>query len=349
MTLLLTFLSIYTIVGLMVAGRFLLSQELANKFLGSFILVICIEQLYFIYETSDLMWTYPQLYMVTFPIALLLGPLLYRHIKLLHGSSSFKFGKFVIEFIPFFIYIGFTNYLFNYEPGPARFQYVFKIFYRFIQPLEFVKLLHLLIYMVLMGAFIFRKRRERSVTLTNYMNVILVFFFVMAFLHTLFVGFTLNSSFMVTYYLIASTLVFFAGYTIYYQPKMFSSIAKKYSQSSLSTNDISRIIEKLEDYLSDQDHLKNNTLNLSSVAVEINERKHHISQALSTSSGMSFSDLLNSKRVELSKQLMLDPANDRLKLYGIAIESGFSNKSTFNRVFLKFNKCTPSEYKSKNR
>jgi len=59
----------------------------------------------------------------------------------------------------------------------------------------------------------------------------------------------------------------------------------------------------------------------------------------------SFTELINSYRVEEVKSRLLNDPDG--KLLAVALESGFSNKNTFTRVFKKYTGVTPSEYRER--
>jgi putative ABC transport system permease protein len=58
-----------------------------------------------------------------------------------------------------------------------------------------------------------------------------------------------------------------------------------------------------------------------------------------------FNDFINEYRIQEVTRKMQDPAFDRITLLGIAIDSGFNSKSTFNRAFRQMTGKTPAEYK----
>jgi AraC-like DNA-binding protein len=59
---------------------------------------------------------------------------------------------------------------------------------------------------------------------------------------------------------------------------------------------------------------------------------------------ITFIDLINKYRIERFKELVGSKKVDHLSLLGIAYESGFNSKSTFNRVFKKVEGKSPSAY-----
>lgn len=69
-----------------------------------------------------------------------------------------------------------------------------------------------------------------------------------------------------------------------------------------------------------------------------------LSRAVNEGAGMTLGDLVNSCRVERAKRLLLEEPEEGI--LEIALESGFSAKSTFNEVFRRIAGVTPSEYRA---
>ncbi|HVW97215.1 MAG TPA: ABC transporter permease [Mucilaginibacter sp.] len=86
-------------------------------------------------------------------------------------------------------------------------------------------------------------------------------------------------------------------------------------------------------------------LTLSSLAVKLGMHPHELSRIINTGLDKNFSDFINEFRVREVSRKMRDPAYDNFTLLGIAYESGFNSKTTFNRVFREITGKTPLEYK----
>ena len=86
-------------------------------------------------------------------------------------------------------------------------------------------------------------------------------------------------------------------------------------------------------------------LTLASLAVKLGMHPHDLSHIMNNGLDKNFSDLINGFRVREVVRKMQEPAYDRLTLPGIAYESGFNSKTTFNRVFKELTGKTPLEYK----
>lgn len=84
-------------------------------------------------------------------------------------------------------------------------------------------------------------------------------------------------------------------------------------------------------------------LNLAELAHRLGLHPVLLSKVLNTGCGQSFSDFVNTYRVQEARRKLADPAFGHYSLVGIALESGFNSKSTFNRVFKKLVGAAPSE------
>ena len=60
--------------------------------------------------------------------------------------------------------------------------------------------------------------------------------------------------------------------------------------------------------------------------------------------GLTFKDYLNFRRLKVAEELLADRT---LSITDISQRAGFSNISTFNRLFKTARQCTPSDYRSK--
>src|SRR6185312_15630035 len=87
-------------------------------------------------------------------------------------------------------------------------------------------------------------------------------------------------------------------------------------------------------------------LSLSSLAEKLDLSPHELSRIINTAIKKSFTDFINEYRVGEVIKKMQEPANDNITLLGIAYNSGFNSKSTFNRIFKEMKGKSPAEYKS---
>ena len=87
-------------------------------------------------------------------------------------------------------------------------------------------------------------------------------------------------------------------------------------------------------------------LSLSLLAERLEIHPHELSRIINVALKKNFNDFINEYRIREVTRKMQDPAYDRLTLLGIAFESGFNSKSTFNRTFRQMTGKSPAECKN---
>ena len=84
-------------------------------------------------------------------------------------------------------------------------------------------------------------------------------------------------------------------------------------------------------------------LTLTEVAKRLRTTPGLLSKVINTGCGQNFNDFVNAYRVQEAQRLLADPRFAHYSLVGVALESGFNSRSTFNRVFKKMRGHAPSE------
>jgi len=340
---------IYAIMGLIVSGGLFFNKaHSANFYLGLFILLFCLELFDFLYITSGVAKSHPIFYMVVFPICLLFGPSLWFHFTEFDKKAKLSNQQKIYHLIPFFVYLCYTFFLLSFS-GEERLRFVFENYQTHILPWYYFRAIHVTFYAFLMVWFLKNKTTDWTKKRKSYISIIIGIYFITAVLQAYLTVFAESYESFITYFLLASTIVLFTGYVLYFQPEIFQRIRKKYFRSSLTIEDKNRISDKIKNYLSLSENITNPKLNLDLLCEKIEEKKNHVSQTLSQEFEFSFNDLINKTRIQHSKSMLQNPNFDQLKILAIALESGFSNKNTFNRAFLKFENCTPSDFRKKTR
>jgi len=87
-------------------------------------------------------------------------------------------------------------------------------------------------------------------------------------------------------------------------------------------------------------------ISLVSLAEKLGLTTHELSRIVNMVLKKSFNDFINEYRVAEAARKMQDPTYDHITLLGIAFESGFNSKSTFNRAFRQMTGKSAAEYKS---
>src|SRR5205814_9963937 len=124
--------------------------------------------------------------------------------------------------------------------------------------------------------------------------------------------------------------------------------AKKYEKSTLTPDRSERYLDKLLNFMKQEQPFTDGDLTIQKLAERLAIPAHHLSQTINERLGQTFSDFINSYRIEEAKRRLLDPALKHLSVLGIAEEVGFNSKSSFNSVFKKHTNMTPSEFRNAN-
>lgn len=119
---------------------------------------------------------------------------------------------------------------------------------------------------------------------------------------------------------------------------------EKYKKSSLETEQLASMFEKVKQVLHHQQLYLKNDLTLTQLSTAVGIPRHQLSQAINSCYTGNFFDLINDYRVEAFKQLASQPGKKHLSLLGIAQEAGFNSKASFYSVFKKKTGMTPAEY-----
>ncbi|MDO4298143.1 MAG: AraC family transcriptional regulator [Lachnospiraceae bacterium] len=117
--------------------------------------------------------------------------------------------------------------------------------------------------------------------------------------------------------------------------RLFSELSLEDYQEQPPQDITSGVISYIADHYLEE-------ITLSSVANHFGIGKYALSRIFSNVLGCNFITYVNSLRIDYAKFLLM---NTDMNIIRIAIESGFHNQQTFNRVFKKIHGCTPKEYR----
>ncbi|WBV57838.1 helix-turn-helix domain-containing protein [Chryseobacterium daecheongense] len=113
----------------------------------------------------------------------------------------------------------------------------------------------------------------------------------------------------------------------------------------ISDEELSRLKTKLENVMEKEKLYLDSELNLIKLAEHLSVSTHHLSYVINTGFQKNFFQFINEYRIEHAKKLLKNNETNKLSILGIAFESGFNSKTSFNTTFKKFTDQTPSEFK----
>jgi len=118
----------------------------------------------------------------------------------------------------------------------------------------------------------------------------------------------------------------------------------KYIHSSLPESTVDEIAKLIERAMLEEKIYLNEKLTLPQLAKHLELKSHTISQVINQGMKTNFYKLVNSYRVQYATDL-LDNNAIQWPIERVALESGFSNRVTFNKAFKEQFQCTASQYK----
>lgn len=120
------------------------------------------------------------------------------------------------------------------------------------------------------------------------------------------------------------------------------------SWDDIDVESMKKLFEKIETAMTENKLFKDDKFNLSKLSVALDVNSTYISKAIRYKGYSNFNTYLNIYRINYVKKLFTEIDFQKTTLMYIYTEAGFSNQSTFNRVFKQIVGITPSEYAQQN-
>ena len=147
-----------------------------------------------------------------------------------------------------------------------------------------------------------------------------------------------------------SVIIYWVAYSMHLRTDLFevptTDLVKEFvtttvSLSAKADDHIERVIRLME-----EEHLyRDPDLSMTALADRTGLSRGYLSQIINQKEGKNFFDFVNGYRIAEVQRHFADPKYDHFTILGVGQESGFKSKSTFNAVFKKIMKQTPSQYK----
>lgn len=306
----------------------------------------------------------PHIIFATVPLLLFVGPLIYFYLQqLLYSEFRFESKKDLLHLLPFLFAIALLMD-FYLTPSGGKLFYVRgltngqvstrQILYFILFFTQFHAYLFLSLKIIGRYAADFKAQRSdpaflKVVWVKRLLYSVMIFtgMYVLTYLFLFFKN---------AYYPVVEHLAFVAivlaihlifVYYLKYKFGAFKGVKiqkPKYYSSSLSQHDITVLLQKLKQIMEEQRPYLETDLRINKLAEILDIPVPHVSQVINEGAGMSFYDFVNAYRIERAKQLLFDPNYAQYTMLAVAHDSGFSNKTTFNRTFKKHVGMAPSTF-----
>lgn len=148
-------------------------------------------------------------------------------------------------------------------------------------------------------------------------------------------------------------LLFWLGYFMIPKYDLFQLAA--YEEEEFTKNEVNKkLSSKTDAYyqnllkVMNHDKLYTDTdLTLKDLFEHLGISGGYLSQIINERTKNTFFEFVNSYRIKVVKKKLISTEYKRYAIMGIALESGFKSKSTFNTVFKEYTRLTPSAYKKR--
>ncbi|WP_203969605.1 helix-turn-helix domain-containing protein [Capnocytophaga stomatis] len=122
----------------------------------------------------------------------------------------------------------------------------------------------------------------------------------------------------------------------------------EYRKSGLKSDEVTQLHQEMLSLMEEKKPYLEPKLTLNQLAEQLAISSNNLSQVINQCEGKNFYDFVNSYRVDEFIKRATNDKNKGLNLLGIALDSGFNSKSSFNQVFKKHTGDTPSNYLKNN-
>jgi len=357
----------------------------ANRFLGTLMLVYSIILLHLFLGELGREPSRPHLIALIIGLGFLAGPLHYLYASyLVHSRTRFR-AKDALHFTPFALFSGLILFdAFVVETGLltrivyAETSETLLVYFLF----NWTILSQVSVYMVLTLLLLRRHGRyirdlfstidRIKVDWLRNMTLLAMAFMLVFLLENVFFIFGVNLS---DYFTLTSVLVAIYVYAIGYlglfkaevfaRPEVAGPIrdlpgisyqsrmdhpgaVEKYRKSGLSPERAEHYTRELLNLMERSEPYTRSDLTLNQLADMLSISPHNLSEIINTRLQQNFFDFVNLYRVNKVKRDLLDPAKSHLKVLALAFDAGFNSKSSFNAIFKKQTRQTPSEFRRRN-
>ena len=328
--------------------------KIAGKLLSALIFLIALANLniFLWYQKLSTFWSmigdvFPLIYFM--PI----GPLLYlfvrtslQHEKTLVAKDFWHFIPTVFDLIPYtaagLIHLGVLG-------G----QYVeFIDFYNVY--IDVLRWISLTVYCILSWRLVYRKTTTEKSNIVNEKRILLPFaifqtiwlIFLCLYLAPQYRENLIQSVGWFPLYIPLSLLIYWLGFTGFIIIATDARRQQTLSKGETLTNDMVEEAKlKLRQLMENDQLFLNPRLNLNALVSHSGLSQKIISAVLNQHMNTSFSEFINSYRIEAFKVKIKDPSMQRYTIKGIAMDCGFSSLATFQRVFKDVTGQLPSDFR----
>ncbi len=350
-------------------------NHIANSVLAALVGCLSLNLLEDVYYVEGLYEVYPHLMGITYVFPLLYGPFFYLYVLLLSSQKRRLTAKDLLHLAPAVAAALYTSWVF-FLSGPEKIAFIHQMMTN--PPRTFVVISRIIvvqgfIYTLLTVVALVRHNRRIRDEFSNIDRINL------RWLRILTVGVAVIWSVVIVGALASellhfhppafgfatpvgiSLLIYTIGYMGLSQPEVFRQGAGdeaateagegapgRYAKSGLSDASANELLSALQRLMEKERPYLNGDLTLRKLAELVSVTPHNLSEAMNTRLHQSFYDYVNAFRINEVKRRLLAGEAARYSILSIALDCGFTSKTTFNTIFKKQTGVTPSEFVTRN-
>lgn len=352
------------------------NKSLSDKVLTLWMFVLGTHLLLQYFEFKGLDFTYHFLLGVMTPFPLIHGPLLYLYVlTLTTGLTKLRWFDYlhalpvvllVLRMVPFFLL-----------PGPEKVAFVNQLAIERNLLMNVVLLsimlsgvLYIIFSLILLRKF--RKKLASNYSYTDKINLdwlrnlilgMVVVWTIVVVGHSLdnVLNIDIGPATDFLIYLSLSAFVLVIGYFGIQQTDIFAGripmeiTAKKagevvktdserYQKSGLKAAQAEKLLSELQNYMQQDKPYLDHKLTLTDLANALKIHPNYLSQVINDKLNMNFYDFINKARLDEFLKMVNSPKSKHLTILALALDSGYSSKSSFNKFFKRTMVKTPSQH-----
>jgi len=129
-----------------------------------------------------------------------------------------------------------------------------------------------------------------------------------------------------------------------FEKYLLSVSNEKYKKSTLSKEQSADILNRIVLLMENDKAYLRPDLRIADLSDQLKLSTNIISQVLNQELNKNFFEFINEYRIAEAIKRLSDPKFSHYSIFGIALDVGFSNKNTFNRLFKKQTVQTPTQF-----
>ncbi|WP_413977296.1 helix-turn-helix domain-containing protein [Maribacter sp. 2307UL18-2] len=316
-------------------------------------------------------------------LSMILAPLLYFYVRSV-TCSAFKISrKHSVHFIPWLIFLFIKILILFSDASSPDFdsvqngEMVINFQWKYLDPIVYLfSMLQMIVYLALTFQLFYAYRQKIkdffSNTYSVELNWLRNFLYIYAFLFLFNSVQTIVNELIVDlkwtqewwYHFFSAILIIYIGVKGYFTPVGnlkalgFEYLDFGFSQKKEDTTKHTIAVNKKEElspklvktkeflssYMQNEKPYLDPDMTLVTLAKQLDVSREELSEVINKGFRSKFNDFINGYRIEAIKQMLSENKQAELSLTGIAYECGFNSKATFNRVFKKMTRLSPSDF-----